>query len=561
MRTSRLGWFLGAGASASGGIPTAWEMIWEFKQQLFVSQRKISLNEVKDLTHHSVRRQIQDYISASPNMPVVDAPDEYARLFEAAYPSPIDRRDYIDKKIKQGKPSTGHIVLALLLRDGFTKAVWTTNFDAIIEDAFAKTCGTTANLTVAGLDNVNVAEQVMAGERWPLYTKIHGDFRSEQLKNSSSELETQDNTLRRLLKEFCCRQGLIVAGYSGRDDSVMEVFEDALTHEKPFPNGLFWMQRGGDEPLPRVSRLIDAARQLQVEAGIVPIENFNEAMYDLANLVPNFDKEPLDTFAQDRSRWSAPPIISSNHSYPIIRFNAILVEEIPTECTLVECDIGGHREIAAAIDDAEVNVLAARNRAGVLAFGEDADLMSAFSQYNVRSLAAYEIEKRRLRYDSQERGLLRSAIGRAISSAASMELYSLRQCDRLKPKNLADPQWAKLAAITKKPLSGGVAGAIGLKWFEGVEVQLDWADENLWLLIEPKIIFEGLSQENKAQASSHARELMFNRYNQTANQLIDFWTSIFVGSSGVAKALDVRNGRDAVFRFNRKSGHSWRATA
>ena len=31
-RAPQLMWFLGAGASAGAGIPTAWEMIWEFKR-------------------------------------------------------------------------------------------------------------------------------------------------------------------------------------------------------------------------------------------------------------------------------------------------------------------------------------------------------------------------------------------------------------------------------------------------------------------------------------------------------------------------------------------------
>ena len=41
LRTPNLMWFLGAGASASAGIPTAGDMIWEFKQLLYVSQRRV----------------------------------------------------------------------------------------------------------------------------------------------------------------------------------------------------------------------------------------------------------------------------------------------------------------------------------------------------------------------------------------------------------------------------------------------------------------------------------------------------------------------------------------
>jgi NAD-dependent SIR2 family protein deacetylase len=267
LRPGRLGWFLGAGASASSGIPTAWDMIWDFKQQLFVSQRKVPFQEVKDLTQAANRKRIQEHIASSPNMPPLDSPEEYAKLFEAAYPSPTDRREYIDRQIKLGSPSKGHIALAILQRCGFTKRVWTTNFDTVVEDAFTKMGHSTADLIVADIDRANVAQQAISNDRWPLYVKLHGDFRSEALKNTMSELSEQDATLRRLLYEHCCSHGLIIAGYSGRDNSIMDIFEQALTHDKPFPNGLFWLQRKNAELLPRVSSFLASAELKGVECG------------------------------------------------------------------------------------------------------------------------------------------------------------------------------------------------------------------------------------------------------------------------------------------------------
>jgi NAD-dependent SIR2 family protein deacetylase len=52
-------WLLGAGASAAAGIPTAWDMIWKFKQQLYVSQRRVSPKAVADLSNPTVRRSLQ----------------------------------------------------------------------------------------------------------------------------------------------------------------------------------------------------------------------------------------------------------------------------------------------------------------------------------------------------------------------------------------------------------------------------------------------------------------------------------------------------------------------
>ncbi len=138
MRAGSLMWLLGAGASASAGIPTAWDMIWEFKQQLYVSQRRVSPKTVADLSNPAVRRSLQAFIDDLDRFPSTGAPDEYAALFEAAYPSEHDRRTCIAAKLSGAKPSFGHIALATLMRAGRTRVVWTTNFDPHLADACAK---------------------------------------------------------------------------------------------------------------------------------------------------------------------------------------------------------------------------------------------------------------------------------------------------------------------------------------------------------------------------------------------------------------------------------------
>jgi hypothetical protein len=100
MRPGGLMWLLGAGASAAAGIPTAWDMIWEFKQQLFVSQRRVSPKTVADLANPAVRRLLQGFVDGLDRFPPTGAPDEYAGLFEAAYPSENDRRTYIAAKLR-----------------------------------------------------------------------------------------------------------------------------------------------------------------------------------------------------------------------------------------------------------------------------------------------------------------------------------------------------------------------------------------------------------------------------------------------------------------------------
>ena len=43
-------WFLGAGASVSAGVPTAWDMIWQFKQILYAAQRRVPLSTIAQVS-------------------------------------------------------------------------------------------------------------------------------------------------------------------------------------------------------------------------------------------------------------------------------------------------------------------------------------------------------------------------------------------------------------------------------------------------------------------------------------------------------------------------------
>lgn len=62
-------WLRGSGASAAAGIPTVRDMIWEFKQQLYVSQRRVFPKQVADLANQAVRRELQSFIDGISSLP------------------------------------------------------------------------------------------------------------------------------------------------------------------------------------------------------------------------------------------------------------------------------------------------------------------------------------------------------------------------------------------------------------------------------------------------------------------------------------------------------------
>ncbi|HMT20910.1 MAG TPA: hypothetical protein PKE20_06620, partial [Promineifilum sp.] len=119
-----------------------------------------------------------------------------------------------------------------------------------------------------------------------------------------------------LLIDSCSRWGLVVAGYSGRDESVMDTLEAALERDASFPAGLFWLHRGEDPPLLRVQRLLAAAARKEIDCGLVPIENFDETLRDLMRLVPDLDTTVLDEIATERRVWSPAPRPTGNRGYP-----------------------------------------------------------------------------------------------------------------------------------------------------------------------------------------------------------------------------------------------------
>ena len=248
--------------------------------------------------------------------------------------------------------------------------------------------------------------------------KLHGDFRSRRLKNTSDELREQDAKLRQALVTACGRYGLVVAGYSGRDDSVMRALEEACV-ENAFPAGLFWLHRGEQEPLARVRDLLAKARSVGIDALRLRVETFDEVIGDLTRQVEDLDRGLRDRLDARRQRVGNAPIPGPGTSWPVLRTNALPLIEWPSVCRRIECDIGGIRDVREAVARADVDVLATRTRLGVLAFGSDSDMHAAFDEFDVRCLDLHSIERHRLSYDSQERELILTALSPSIGACAT----------------------------------------------------------------------------------------------------------------------------------------------
>ena len=561
LRAPNIAWLLGAGASASAGIPTAYDMIWDFKRILFCAAQRVSVESCAHLGDSGVRGRLQRHFDDKGGFPAADSAEEYASYFEAAYPDEGDRRRYIDRQLVGANPSYGHFALAALMRADRVRVTWTTNFDAMVEDAIAQIFGTTSRLTVATLDASAVASQALNEGRWPLLGKLHGDFRSRRLKNVPEELRAQDAALRQALVESCRRFGLAVVGYSGRDASVIDALAEAIDGGRGYPAGLFWFHRGEAEPLPAVVGLLDAARDAGVQAELIACETFDELMADLLLLERDLPDEVSALLEGKRKRrLSAAPVPAGGSTYPVIRTNALPVTSWPQTARLIECEIGGTKDVRDAVQAAGVDVLVARRAAGVIAFGSDADIRTAFGAHDIRRLDLYAIEPRRLRYfDSAELGLLYDAITRALARDLPLVGARRRQRQRLAvdPAQANDARLLPLKRVVKQ-VSGTVGDYI---WTEAIELHLEYRLDRVWLLLEPTLYVDARGEPLPDSTKEFIRSRLAGRFNRTWNQLLDAWRDVLLGGEAERefRAFGISDGIDASFVIGSVTAFSRRA--
>ena len=509
-----------------------------------------------------MRRKLQTYFDELRDYPTNGAPDEYARFFEVTFPNANDRRAYLDKLIKLGKPTYGHLALALLMREECCRIVWTTNFDKTVEDAAAKIYGSTNDLLAADLGEPRKIADALDGKRFPIYGKLHGDYHSVELKNTDDELKQQDAEMRRALVQACKTNGLAVIGYSGRDASVMDALREALDGGRGFPNGLFWFKRSSESPFEAVTELINGARRLGVDAHIIDNETFDELLSDLVRFLPETANKLEDIEGAKPPRLGSAPLKVPGAKVPSIRTNALPLISHPVMCKLIDCDIGGRPDIQAAIEKAGVDILARRIKDGVIAFGRDPDIRAAFEPFGIKRFETRPIPDKKLAFESEERRLIRDALMRALRDRPDIEI--LRRGWRviaLPNLQTAKPSDFRNGNINPVDRLSGMVGNTGVRWTECCELRLDYKLDRLWLLMDSRIhreIPDGATAEQIDESREFVRSLLAGRFNPKANAMLSGWARLLLGTDRTVtlSSYGISDGIDATFEMSTVTGFS-----
>ncbi|RWU05058.1 SIR2 family protein [Pedobacter chitinilyticus] len=533
LRASSLGWLFGAGSSVSAGVPSAYDLTWDFKRRIYCAEQSYPLHLFSNLTDKGIREQIQNYFDSQGNCPAFDSPEEYSYYFERAFSSPRDRSDYIAKQTSGMQLTYGHKVIGILMKNSYINLIFTTNFDKAFENVASSNFQKLESWYAADLDGGDNGIKFFQNGKRPLIVKLHGDYFSDKIKNTTEELQSQDKKLRDILSISLDTNGLCVMGYSGRDKSIIDILQESLIKTNSFSNGLFWFIRSGSQPLPEVQSLIDAAKKHGKQAEIIEIETFDTAWADIIKGFDNISHEDFENLNQHYHRINNQPLPDVGKKYPLLRLNAIPILEYPATARLYKCNAGNTKEVTENILKSGSKILAIRKQSGVVGFGPDEDFKNTFKDYGDYDTGLFQITEKDLMYDdSAMKGLITACLQKALIDNKPLRSSKRRNRHFIfpDPKKLSDPIFDSLKS-TLTTISGTVPRS-KLTWVIALEVNIQYVLSKPLLVLTPTVIASKASERSESKlVAPFVKEFMAKWYNQKYDTILNSWLDVLFGTN------------------------------
>ena len=272
---------LGAGFSKSAGVPTAKEMVAD------------------PLRTHPLLQN-----AGSP----AQGQSDYAFLMSQLPPAQRTQiiRNAIDKACDavtgRLKINWAHLLLAAMVDHGYIHRILTTNFDPLVVEALAIMGQPirTFDLTAAAAFQPGVLERGSV-------VYLHGQSHGLWLANTVEEMKRVEEYLPQVLGEAISESLLIVVGYSGENDPVL----NALASIRQFPNRLYWIHYSNvsKEPCKQAMKIItDKSREAFLVNGYTA-DNFMRELVleELKVSLPEIVLNPLSAVSNTLKRIMALP--------------------------------------------------------------------------------------------------------------------------------------------------------------------------------------------------------------------------------------------------------------
>ena len=404
------------------------------------------------------------------------------------------------------------------------------------------------SLSAFHLEGSHAASQALNNEEFPIYCKLHGDFRYESVKNLSADLARQNDELAACVVNAGRRFGLIVAGYSGRDASIMKLLRSVLEDCNAFPHGLFWTGLKGSPIPPAVDELLQHAQAKGVNARYVQIETFDAMMLRLWR---NIDQKPADLNAKVQRTGSASvniPLPASGRGKPLLRFNALPVRKLPTHCLSLSFKKPKEwADLREARHKSKGQLIFTKADA-VWCWGERETITAQFGD-DLVSISQMEIPSD---FTAVENLHIKGFLEEAICAAIARDRPVLSRTSRSSAHLIADAY-----AADKEPLDplvqvvGKTSGIIPrlfsavtdeypqaeqVRWSEAARTSVDMRNGAVWLLVDPDVwIWPARSRQDAMEFLDQRRR---DRFNRKYNDLLAAWVQIILGTD--ERGIDVQ---------------------
>lgn len=520
---------LGAGTSISSGIQTAYDCIWEWKKDIYLSKNINAADFYKNFKEDAVRKSIQKWLDNEGQYPQLDSNEEYSFYAEKAYPITDDRRKYFLSLIENKEPYIGYKLLCLLAENGIVKSVWTTNFDGLMVRAAHQNKLTPIEIT---LDNV---ERIYRNQSTKeiITIALHGDYKFTTLKNTVSELDSQNEAFIENLANYHIDKNLIVIGYSGRDKSLMSAIKNAFTRKGA--GRLYWCGYG-DNISTEVSELLLQIRETGREAYYISTDGFDKTLIHLCKSAfedkPEIAKKIQDALeiSEDEEYFKTEFSLGFQKTDKYIKSNLHPIV-FPKEIFQFEIDFKDEKPwsyLKALTKD--TNICAVPFKKKVFALGTLTDISNTFKSLLKSEIKRAPISKFDIENVSAFKSLMLQAILKYFSSIDNIET------------NLKDKLWIKQSIRNVGNIS--VHKAIYLSFY------FDKNNSFGYLSFSPTIYLTCVEEITKAQKQSISKSQLEKLFNDKYDDVLESWNKQLFNNQRIKFEFPISSGTGFEFQIS-----------
>jgi tetratricopeptide (TPR) repeat protein len=286
---------VGAGCSASAGIPLSAEIAEAGMLEL---ARSYSNHTFEPSSPQMAFDWLKQHKRINAELEWAQA---YGELFESHFSDPAKQRPYIRDAVGRARGiNWAHVSIGELVRCHYVHTVLTTNFDQLALEGLVR-----AGLIPVVADGVEALSRIEDRPASPQLVHIHGTAHTYRQRNSRFDVEQTSRiggvvgVLRGLLLGS---EALVVIGYAGGEEGVMQVLLDAA--REAGEKTIYWILYDGnpDRLSPRAQELLSFSRGGGVVVGQDADSFFAEIARQLGIGVPHWMRAPIETLADQAKK-------------------------------------------------------------------------------------------------------------------------------------------------------------------------------------------------------------------------------------------------------------------